>query len=92
MCVCERDRERKRECQRHRDTERDRRRNSERKREISFQDFFSGIGSHSCGAWQVQNLMGEAGRLKTQERVAVQVRRQSACRILLLKLSLSLFS
>lgn len=27
--------------------------------------------------WQVQNLMGEAGRLQTQERTAVQVQRQA---------------
>ena len=31
-------------------------------------------------AWQVQNLMGEGSRLETQERVAVQVQRQSAGR------------
>ena len=29
-------------------------------------------------AWWVQNLMGEAGRLEAQERIAVQVQRQSA--------------
>lgn len=29
-------------------------------------------------AWWVQNLMGEAGRLEAQERITVQVQRQSA--------------
>ena len=40
--------------------------------------YFKELDHMSLVAWQVQNLMGEAGRLETQEKVAVCIQKQSA--------------
>lgn len=44
-------------------------------------DYFKDLAHPIVEAWQVPNLMGKAGRLKTQERVAVQIQKQSTGRI-----------
>lgn len=40
--------------------------------------YFKELDHMSVVAWQVHNLMGEAGRLESQEKVAVWVQKQSA--------------
>ena len=40
--------------------------------------YFKELDHMRVVAWQVQNLMGEAGRLETQEKVTVCIQKQSA--------------